>query len=60
MPKTRRSFWKKKFEKNLARDERVMRELRVLGWRVETIWECETFSAEVLRAVIEGILGERE
>jgi len=41
-PATRRAFWLSKFEKNVARDERVKRELRALGWRVLTVWECQT------------------
>lgn len=39
-PTTRRVFWLKKFAENLARDRRVNRELRKLGWRVIRVWEC--------------------
>ena len=38
-PVTRRAFWLKKFAANRARDRRVNRELRRLGWRVVRIWE---------------------
>jgi len=38
-PVTRRAFWLKKFAANQARDRRVNRELRRLGWRVVRIWE---------------------
>lgn len=38
-PATRRVFWLKKFATNKARDRRVNRELRQLGWRVIRIWE---------------------
>ncbi len=41
-PKTRSEFWQAKFASNVARDRRVLDELATLGWRVETIWECET------------------
>lgn len=41
-PKTRREFWQAKFDSNVERDERKARELSDLGWRVLTIWECET------------------
>jgi DNA mismatch endonuclease (patch repair protein) len=41
-PKTRRAFWSKKFQENVARDARNERALRRLGWRVLIIWECET------------------
>jgi len=41
MPKTRRAFWRKKFDANVARDRRNRRDLRRLGWRVITVWACE-------------------
>lgn len=40
-PKTRRAFWQHKFERNIARDREVRRQLRHLGWRVRVVWECE-------------------
>jgi len=42
MPATRTDFWQVKFEQNKARDKRVRRELRRLGWDVLTVWECQT------------------
>jgi DNA mismatch endonuclease (patch repair protein) len=42
MPKTRTDFWISKFDQNVARDARTARALRRSGWRVITIWECET------------------
>lgn len=39
IPSGNRAFWKKKFAANKARDCRVNRELRKLGWRVVRIWE---------------------
>lgn len=41
-PKTRRSFWIKKFHANVKRDTIVVRLLRAAGWRSVVIWECET------------------
>lgn len=41
LPKTNTEFWKNKFERNKARDERVRLELIQIGWRVLTIWECQ-------------------
>ena len=41
-PKTNRSFWKKKFAVNRARDLRSVSDLRRKGYRVAVIWECET------------------
>ena len=39
IPAGNRVFWKMKFDANKARDRRVSRELRKLGWRVVRIWE---------------------
>jgi DNA mismatch endonuclease (patch repair protein) len=38
-PKQNRKFWDAKIARNRARDRRVNRELRKLGWRVVRIWE---------------------
>ncbi|WP_291623191.1 very short patch repair endonuclease [Bradyrhizobium sp.] len=40
-PTTRASYWVEKFNRNVARDSRVKRELRREGWRVLVLWECE-------------------
>lgn len=41
MPKSNEQFWKQKIELNMARDYRWSVELRLLGWRVITVWECQ-------------------
>lgn len=41
VPKTRTKFWTAKFDSNIARDQRNVRALRALGWKVLIIWECE-------------------
>ncbi|QND17088.1 DNA mismatch endonuclease Vsr (plasmid) [Rhizobium leguminosarum bv. trifolii] len=48
-PKSNIEFWATKFEKNIARDERVREELEQRGWRVVTLWECETADEDDLR-----------
>lgn len=40
-PATNVAFWRTKVEGNRARDERRELELRELGWRVLTVWECD-------------------
>lgn len=45
-PKTRADYWQNKFQANIARDASAVAELIKLGWRVLTIWECETHSQE--------------
>jgi len=38
-PANNRDFWRRKLEANRARDRRVNRELKRLGWRILRIWE---------------------
>lgn len=40
-PSTRREFWEKKFNGNVARDRRNSRKLQKEGWKVLILWECE-------------------
>lgn len=40
VPKSRRQFWKHKFEMNHLRDERNREQLVSAKWRVLTVWEC--------------------
>ncbi|MGO6795696.1 DNA mismatch endonuclease Vsr [Rhizobium ruizarguesonis] len=48
-PKSNIEFWATKFKNNIARDKRVREELEHLGWRVVTLWECETTDVDDLR-----------
>jgi DNA mismatch endonuclease (patch repair protein) len=41
MPKSNIAFWQEKFDRNVARDQRNEKTLKAMGWRVETVWECE-------------------
>lgn len=41
LPKTNRSFWKAKFSDNQKRDKKKIKDLKKLGWKVHTFWECE-------------------
>ena len=41
IPSSNTSFWKEKFAKNLERDKRNQKDLKVRGWKVLIIWECE-------------------
>jgi DNA mismatch endonuclease (patch repair protein) len=44
-PTSRPEFWGAKLAGNRARDERQIKELKALGWRVLIVWECETVDA---------------
>ena len=41
MPSSRVAFWRRKFERNMARDKENQRSLQVLDWQVIVLWECE-------------------
>jgi DNA mismatch endonuclease (patch repair protein) len=41
VPKQNRDYWVGKVARNRARDAKSRDALAALGWRVETIWECE-------------------
>jgi DNA mismatch endonuclease, patch repair protein len=43
-PKTNPDFWEEKRSRTVARDAKNCRDLESHGWRVITIWECETKS----------------
>jgi DNA mismatch endonuclease (patch repair protein) len=40
-PKTNTAFGREKFDRNVARDKRVRRQLKAAGWRVFVAWECQ-------------------
>ena len=52
MPTSNVRYWRKKFKRNKERDARIASQLRELGWRVLTIWECQTKSESALRRLL--------
>ena len=59
MPKTRRDYWGPKLRKNQDRDRRQQEGLRVQGWRVLVVWECETADQARLARQLKGFLQDR-
>lgn len=63
-PATRPEFWREKISENRRRDERNIRALKDLGWRVLIIWECavkttpRTRIVDTLEAVAEWLKGD--
>ena len=53
VPKSNVAFWRAKFEENVRRDRRTTRALRRDGWRVLTVWECQTTERRLERLVRE-------
>lgn len=59
LPKSNTDFWKRKFQLNLVRDRRKAEELKDLGWKVITTWECRlTDNPSKVLKDISKIMGE--
>lgn len=56
VPKANREYWVAKVGRNVARDVRSADALAALGWRVETIWECDLKDAAALEARLRRLL----
>ena len=55
VPKRNRSFWVAKFRRNKERDLAVATQLRRLGFRVFTVWECQVKDPRRLSRRIEAL-----
>ncbi len=56
-PESRSTYWAEKFERNKARDRRNEEALRLLGWNILTVWECETKDLYTLECRLTAGLG---
>jgi DNA mismatch endonuclease (patch repair protein) len=56
VPKANRDYWVGKVGRNVARDRKTHAELEAMGWRVETIWECDLKDAAGLEARLRDLL----
>ena len=54
-PKTRKEFWKKKFQSNIKRDLEIQEKIKNLGWQSVIIWECEIKNNEKLEKLFRKI-----
>lgn len=57
VPKQNRDYWVGKVARNRARDAASRDALMALGWRVETIWECDLKGEAGLAARLAALLG---
>lgn len=57
MPKSRLDFWTRKFEGNISNDRKVGEKLKLLGWKVVTVWECEVKDKERLTERLASEIG---
>jgi DNA mismatch endonuclease, patch repair protein len=40
-PSSNKNFWNKKLDTNILRDKKKALQLKKLGWRVFTVWQCQ-------------------
>lgn len=55
--KTNADYWRKKIDRNVARDLRSTEILDAAGWAVLVVWECELKDTPSLRARLSEFLG---
>lgn len=56
VPQQNRDYWLGKVGRNRARDDEHRAALAALGWRVETIWECDLKDEAALRDRLAAML----
>lgn len=49
VPRSNTAYWTPKLARTAERDREAAERLKAMGWRVLTIWECETKQTEALR-----------
>ena len=54
-PKSNKSYWLEKIDRNKQRDRANLKELRKMGYRVFVVWECKTKEESLLTSEIEKI-----
>jgi DNA mismatch endonuclease, patch repair protein len=59
LPQTNHEFWKNKIQKNIERDKSKQKELKKLGWKAITIWQCriknKTLFEKGMKKIVEKI-----
>ncbi|WP_275299831.1 very short patch repair endonuclease [Achromobacter ruhlandii] len=55
-PKSRLDYWQPKLHANKQRDGRNVTELENLGWRVLTVWQCQTTDEKALSTILTAAL----
>ena len=56
--KTREIFWKEKRRRTVERDRLKANELVTAGWRIITVWECQTRDLVALKKSLTDALSE--
>jgi len=56
-PHTNSEYWAPKLQRNIDRDRTNLLQLRRLGYRVLTVWECDTRDQSRLKARLRNFVG---
>jgi DNA mismatch endonuclease, patch repair protein len=56
VPASNSKFWNVKRMSNVGRDQRNLKQLRLAGWRVMIVWECQTKDLLLLAKRLERFL----
>lgn len=56
LPKSRLDYWIPKLQSNKERHKRNLIKLRHQGWKVLTVWECQTKNIEKLQNILNSFL----
>jgi DNA mismatch endonuclease (patch repair protein) len=59
-PKANRSYWEAKIGRNRTRDAETRAAFERMGWRAETLWECELNDEAALEERLRRLLPLRE
>ena len=59
-PKSNKDYWIPKIMRNIERDRTNLAKLSEAGWRVLTIWECETKDSCALSSIIKKFLDTKD
>lgn len=59
LPKSNRSYWTPKLQRNVKRDRQALRQLHSAGWDTLVIWECQASDLPRLQRMVLTFLGQR-
>lgn len=54
-PKNNADYWRRKIDRNRARDQAAVAALTAAGWAAFVVWECEIKRPETLAALIDAL-----
>ena len=55
-PKSNTGYWNPKLARNKERDAEHFKALKAAGWKVLTIWECETKNSDKIEKLVRRFL----